>query len=139
MYRQKKVVYYPTDSGSRQRYSRKLLQHGSPLATSNSSSTAPWASDSSVKEGKTSNDSQWTHVWVSYHRLDPLNVTILLQSLSAACGAVDLVQAADMTATRCGQYTQQWLQQAGMQIDSNNYVEYLQNIPMVSLLSSCHQ
>lgn len=123
----RQVVFYPVSSNSKRRYSRKLLQQAG-----SSNSSMPWGAEGPVQHGKTNNQSEWTHVWVSYHRLDPLNVTVLLQSLSAACGGVHLLRGADVTATPCGQHTQQLLQQAGIQIDSGKYVQYLKNKPMVS-------
>jgi hypothetical protein len=131
----RQIVFYSVSSSSKRRYHRKLLQQTgrSAAATSNSKTGMPWGVDGPVQQGRTSNASEWTHVWVSYHRLDPLNVTVLLESLSAACGDVGLLRGADVTATPCGQHTQQLLQQAGVQVDVVKYAEYLKTKPMVSV------
>lgn len=135
----RQVVFYQVNSSNKRRHHRKLLQQAgvtaaaaTPAVGTNSSTGMPWGADGPVRHGRTSNKSEWTHVWVSYHRLDPLNVTVLLQSLSTACNNIDLLRGADVTATPCGQHTQQLLQQAGVQVDTGSYVEYLKHKPMVS-------
>eukprot|EP00775_Hariotina_reticulata_P001955 gene1955-2283_t len=115
LHRQQEVVH-PTSSGnsSNTTTNRKLLQD------SGVGSSPPELS--SLLE-----------VWVMYSLMAPKNVTSLSDTLSSACGGMEMTAGADVTRMPCGLATEQALTAAGVTIQKAAYSQSITEQPMISL------
>lgn len=92
--------------------------------------TAPWGPD---VNGTAGSSPGWTKVWVTYTRMAPLNVSMLLRALSNTCGGLPIQDEAptDMTDTSCGNTMRQLLQQSGLSVNLANFSHWMTDQPMV--------